>query len=552
MLVNLHRAAALATLGLVLAAPARAALPPTATQDHWTVTTTSRFRILSNGGQAAATRAARQLERLAETMERSHLGIGTDAARPTWVYVFRDAASFDPFIEQHNDEFGSTVGFHVPGIDVDYIAYCTPASGASMEFVNHEYTHAAVYRRLGRLAPWLDEGMAEFFSTFEAGSKTATIGKSKPDQIRWLAEKHLPLRRLLLISRDSPEYVAGENRVTLYAEAWALVHMLMMDDDVDPARFNALVHRIASGTGSVEALQAVYGPNAVDSLDARLLAFSRSPQVSYINRTFDAEFDQMPVQISELNRAQTAAALGELLVHSDESRLPAAGELLHAAWVSDSSRSATAAWLGYAAERQTRTAEADGWFRTVARAMGDPRADGIAGTVLARRFSLRPGPAAIPAPGPDSTARFSRTLLDRALAANPDHPEWLASFGETFLDDTSSFESGMGALMQAQQQLPGRCDVVGSLAILSLRAGNRGGSVAVYKRIPEGTDRRFWRWKSGTLIAQQSCRDAYDLIRAGRSADAESLVVRVRRDVQEAGTARMYDETIQAARATSH
>ncbi len=526
---------------------ANAALPPAATEDAWIVVGTRRFHVYSNAGETQAVHAARHLERLADTMERIESGLRVDSSQRVSVYLFRDAESFRPYVGSSKDEYSSTAGYHVRVGDADDIAYFIPPDQPPMEFAAHEFTHSVVDRTLGALPVWTSEGLAEYFSTFESQSARAQIGRSKTWQTTWLRNHLLPLRSLLLIGQNSPEYSRGQNRVTLYAESWALVHMLIMDERDQGHRFDALLSRLATGVSSSVAMAAVFGPDAVDSLESELRLFSANPAVSYIDYKFETPFERVPAQVRPLDRVETLIVLGELLTHAGPDFQTSAEQHLKAAWSADSTRALSAALLGEVCEQTRRPGDADRWFDRVSHSdASGARARGIAGNVLAQRRFWGSRRLRWPAPGADESTLRARTLLAAALKSDPDNAVWLADYGMTFLDDSLDVSSGIGALMVAQEAWPRRCDIVAGQSILNLRAGNRGAAVALYNSIPQGLEQPRWRFLAGWLIADAAHHQGADLVRRGHGVEAESLFARCRREVDEKGVAEMCDSWLAA------
>jgi hypothetical protein len=81
-----------------------------------------------------------------------------------------------------------------------------------------------------------------------------------------------------------------------------------------------------------------------------------------------------------------------------------------------------------------------------------------------------------------------------------------------------------------------------------MRAGDVAGALRWYAGIPGGDERIYWRGQAGTLIANAVFRTSAEQVRAGRVSEAESLLVRLRREVSEPGVARICDERLQAIR----
>lgn len=79
---------------------------------------------------------------------------------------------------------------------------------------------------------WLNEGLAEFFSTFQYEKGRAIIGRPLEAQLIFLNQvAWLPLQAVLAAKMDSPEYNEDFRNSVFYAQAWALVHYLLCAKD---------------------------------------------------------------------------------------------------------------------------------------------------------------------------------------------------------------------------------------------------------------------------------------------------------------------------------
>jgi len=540
-------ATALVAFALLAVAPARAAMPAAA-GDTWVEARSPRFHVFSNAGEGAARDAARHLERLADAMARTTVGLRVDGGRDVRVYVFRDLGSFRPYRPDADDEWGVNAGYQVSGRDADYIAYFQTTTEDPLRFAAHEYTHAVVRRNFGHLPVWANEGLAEFYATFTARANGAQIGRAIPEHLAHLRDHELSIAHLTAIDEDHPDYRGGPNRATVYAESWGLVHMLFMEDG-DTGRFDRLLATLALGTPGLDALRGVYGAGAPDSLLATLRSYARRSSHAYVEHAFDAA--AAPITLRVLDAVDARIALGDLLAHGSDGQLDAAREHLDAAWAGDSTRAQSAALLAQLDERRHQRTDAARWIAAVERAPDDARACGIAGALLqARRLEGRTS-FAWPAPGPGEDARRGRALLSRALALEPSRGEWLAAYGMTYLDDSTAIADGVDALLTAQAGSPARCDLVGGLSILALRSGNRAAAIARYRDIPKGDQRAYWRGQAGHLIAHEVQHELVELTHAHRFADGETLATRIRRDITEDGVAEWCDGWIATLRANA-
>ncbi len=88
----------------------------------------------------------------------------------------------------------------------------------------HEVSHLITASHLGPTAPWLTEGLAEYFETMQVNDQSGTVYPN-PAHIKLLKMSKLPrLRHYLAI--DRPEW-HGEERQRNYAIAWSLMNFLL-------------------------------------------------------------------------------------------------------------------------------------------------------------------------------------------------------------------------------------------------------------------------------------------------------------------------------------
>lgn len=107
-----------------------------------------------------------------------------------------------------------------------------PAKGAAwlQRTLAHEFTHAYMDRVWRRTDPlWFCEGLAEYFSNFEAVDGRLVPGRVDRRAVLLLAlEEPLSLARFLRLGRDE---MYGPSFPSHYAQAWSLAHHLMTAKD---------------------------------------------------------------------------------------------------------------------------------------------------------------------------------------------------------------------------------------------------------------------------------------------------------------------------------
>jgi Flp pilus assembly protein TadD len=129
----------------------------------------------------------------------------------------------------------------------------------SSQIASHEYTHLAFAHAGYSLPPWLNEGIAELFSTLSAHGDHTLFGGVLPGRLQELdREPWVPLQVILAVDKKSPYYNETNKAGIFYDESWALVHMLATSDEYR-ARFWDVVKAVNAGMPSADALEKTYG-----------------------------------------------------------------------------------------------------------------------------------------------------------------------------------------------------------------------------------------------------------------------------------------------------
>ena len=171
----------------------------------------------------------------------------------TRLIVFSSRDEFAPYAAN-----ASVKAFYQSNVDGDFIVLPS-MRGDVLPALTHEYAHL-VARRTGNHYPlWLDDGLAEYFSTVTPAMDRLRIGAAPPERAKALGfgVKLMPLERLFAVTRDSADYTAPTRAGLFYAESWSLTHMLLTDERYRD-RSGELLTRLAKGEPSALALTTVY------------------------------------------------------------------------------------------------------------------------------------------------------------------------------------------------------------------------------------------------------------------------------------------------------
>jgi tetratricopeptide (TPR) repeat protein len=187
---------------------------------------------------------------------------------PLRIIAFGSKKEYEPY---RINEFAD--GYYQSTSVRDYIVLSHTGSDA-YPMVVHEYVHLLVTHSSLELPPWLNEGLAELYSTLKpTGNKMVVVTLIPGRHQALLRDKWVPLATILAADQNSPYYNEKNQAGSLYNEGWALTHMLLLSPEYRP-KFPQLVDAINRKTPSQEALANIYG-KPLSAIEKELQAYLR-------------------------------------------------------------------------------------------------------------------------------------------------------------------------------------------------------------------------------------------------------------------------------------
>jgi len=346
-------------LAVVLsAAPVRA-------KDKWINLTTKNFNIISNADEGGTRKLALKLEQFHFVFS-TLFNLPLQRAVPATVIVFKNDGSFKPYKPLYNGKPKNVAGYFQQGQDENLIAIDISAQFEHpMAVIYHEYTHLLTSSTTKPWPVWLQEGLAEVYSSFEVSDKNVTLGAPLSDHVFYLREKvFIPLQDLLKVEHGSSTYNEGDKQGIFYAESWALCHYLMFGDkSIRRPQLVQYIRLLAQG---------------IDGDQAFVQAFKTSPaQVekqlrSYVERSsYSGEIYTLPATEGEkdiiprpISDAEALSYLGNLLARTN--RLDEAEVLLKQAAAAEPYLARPYEGLGLVAMRRNKYDESLEYFKQAA------------------------------------------------------------------------------------------------------------------------------------------------------------------------------------------
>lgn len=340
------------TLALILGGAADA---------KWLRLESAPFRVLTDAGEGAGRET---LERL-EKARHAFAFLAPQAARlpfPVTVYAIASESRFAAVRPGP-----STHGFYQSAPLSDLIV--VRAGRESGRILLHEYVHMVLHHSTGPLPKWLEEGLAEFYSTLEISNRRIRLGIPVEShlgilsQLPWLAPDELAA-----VTRGSRVYDEASRAGVFYAQSWALVHMLRLGEGYRNS-FDAFLAAMASGSSLPAAFQQVYG-KSFPEIYPELKRYLQRPGFPVANYDTAFEASSLSPTVTALTDIEGDLAFAEL-AHACGKRDEAA-KIYQRLGRRSRDQAQVARALGLLALAENRTEEARQHFEVAMRAPSPP------------------------------------------------------------------------------------------------------------------------------------------------------------------------------------
>jgi tetratricopeptide (TPR) repeat protein len=239
-------------------------------ESKWIQMQSANFEAYSSAGERDTRDALRDFERVRDFFLQANQREPPKPV-PVYVVVFGSEKEYAPY--RFNEV---AIAYYFGGADRDYIVMGRTGDEAARVAV-HEYVHL-VARHLGLKYPtWLNEGVADLYSTLRMQGDKALVGDLVPGRMQTLfTEKWIPLPVLLSATQSSPFYNEKNKASSFYGESWALAHMLQLSPQYAP-KYSEFLKILQSGADSVAALENAYG-KPISEIEKDLQSYFRGNQ----------------------------------------------------------------------------------------------------------------------------------------------------------------------------------------------------------------------------------------------------------------------------------
>lgn len=466
----------IASLCLALELSAASLAPPKA-NEKWITLTADEFQFISNASPKATLKIARDMLRM-----RAAVGqitkLKVRSPLPTKVFIFANERGFggyrDAIMERKSENI---VGVFAQGDAGNFILMRSDTEAVD-RIVYHELTHYFVQNTTAGMPLWLNEGLAEFYSTFRTDGSSVHIGRPVAEHVLWLrGESLIPLQELFTTTVTSRDYNEGFRQGVFYAQSWALLHYLMTDTDRRAKLIQFLGH-LGAGKSIEDAFSASFAMKFTQ-LEQELRTYVRLFGFKYMKYPLEEMDIPEPPQPELMQRDALLFQFGHLLVHAGPATADSAQRFLNETLAENPQNAAAHADLGRLHESAGRRSEADASYATALQlGSDDPEVFLLAADSFMKRYEGR-SPSEIP---PAELVKI-RKLFERATELDPDRAEAWTGLGATYVGSTEDVTPGIAALKRSLALAPGEDEAAFYLAQLYANNGSRDEAARLVHRL---------------------------------------------------------------------
>ena len=494
---------------------------PALAAPRWLCAQSPHFELYSSSDRDSVARLGGALETMAEILGQAGLGRRT-AARPVTVIIgFPDKNSFTPHLPVIDGRRASFAGYVIHNPYGNWIGYGEYDERGRM-VAQHEYVHTIVNQVFRHLPLTLNEGFADYLSTFRAEPSLAEFGHPIPWYRAAIQEMSLrPLDEMFEIDAAALHKLSGDEQSLFYAESWAFVHYLLRADATG-GRFTQFMRAAAEG-GPIRSAFARYYPDETwDKIPSRLKGYVET-DVFTVHQIPLGELARPAIDIRAASNAEVQTEIGLWRLFEAGLDTAVTRQIFESALAQGAADGVARAGLGELSRLVDRPEAALGHFRDVARdESAAPRALTISGAGmlligLARSEAVDEG-----------ILTEARAVLARSVARDSLDATALGWFGRASLVTDQVDAAAISALQKATTANPGDEALASAYSVALARTGQAGEA----REAAEGSQalKRDRETRHITLeaIEQLALRDSVQsLLEARRPAAAAELVDRL-------------------------
>ena len=305
-------------------------------KDTWKKVESKSFLVVGDVREQGLLNVARKLEQFRNALFKLSPNLQTTSPLPIRVIVFKKRRTYRRFAAPEPFLGTDIVSLYWHGDSGNYIALRFESDSRR---ILHRYVHFQLRRETPVLPLWVEEGLADYYSSFEVSSdgKKGLFGLPIRDNLSLLRGLSLssshrlkivtrsvplswfPLQTLFAVDRKSPYFLKAGIHGVFHAQSWALVHYFMSGNQGGyEQQFSHFLDLLSRKTPTNAAFKQSFGvPYWKLNQELTRYVIGR-PDFTLIEVTFTDPMEMDPeTKTTALSEAEIQYYLGDLLLNQD-------------------------------------------------------------------------------------------------------------------------------------------------------------------------------------------------------------------------------------------
>jgi tetratricopeptide (TPR) repeat protein len=426
-------------------------------ESQWVEVKSPHFSVVTDGGDKRGREVAVRFEQMRAVFGALMVKANVNLAVPLQIVAFRNTKELRQFAPLWKGKPTQVAGLFQGSNDRCFILLDLSVENP-WQVVFHEYGHQLMNGNIAApIAPWFEEGFAEYFRSIEVDGKEAHVGKVPDDTYQVLQQTGtMKVVDLFRVQQNSSTYnESGDPRGTFYAESSMVVHYLY-DHGLIPKLSTYFNLTIDQRVSVEDAIQRSFGMSAAQ-FDKEIRNYISSGRYRYYKLPTPEGIVTKNYAVTALSAADGNAILADVHLHSQDYRDKAAEEF-EAILKTDPANTAALRGLGYSHLMKQDYDKAGECFQKAAQGNSkDPRVHYYAGMLMSREGTLG---------DPDKVAEMTKEL-ETAVALDPSFADAYSLLGFAYAAQGKP-EKGVEAAQKAVAMSPRNDAYVFNLAQMYL------------------------------------------------------------------------------------
>ncbi len=336
--------------------------PVLAGEPQWVEVRSPNFSVVTDAGEKRGREVAMRFEQMRSVFGSLMTKAKVNLPTPLQIVAFRNSKEMQQVAPLFNGKPTAPAGLFLDS-GVRCFILLDMSVDNPWRVVFHEYAHQLLNGNMeGALAPWFEEGFAEYFSSIEVDGKQAHVGRVPDYDYAILGQgRMMGVADLMRVREDSGTYREnGDRQNVFYAECAVLAHYIF-DHQLMPKVAAYFDLRENKHLDVEEAIHQAFGMKAAE-FDATFRAYLARRHSRSYSIAHPPGLSNLSYQAQPMSAADAKAVVADIHQHSQDRHQQALAEFQDIV-KSDPHSAGGCRGLGYAYLQQENLAQAREYLR---------------------------------------------------------------------------------------------------------------------------------------------------------------------------------------------